>query len=108
MTKTDFERLMKRWADLEAKMRELDATTQRLFNTTLSEFMFEYDDLICEAIATGVGDEAEWVSYFAFERYFDLSEPCVWNIQGDEIPTSTWGEIYDMIVNEREGADNGN
>ena len=98
--KNMFVNLMTRWASLNDDIDAAENALSKIFTIGDNVAHYKFDELVCDAIAAGVGDEADWVSYFAFERGFDLSEECVWDANHNVTPTRTWGEVYDLIVED--------
>ena len=60
-----------------------------------------YEELMVEFIELALNDDEQWTSYFAWERGFDLSEPCVMDSNNNFIPTDTWGAVYDLIRGDK-------
>ncbi len=98
MTKQQYVNLMQRFAALDSAVSELDDVAYRLFDSGFGAFFSEFEALICDAIEAGMEDGESWTCYFAFERDFNLGEDCVEAEDGSVIPTHTWEQVYDLIM----------
>ena len=98
ITKEMFVQLIKEWKELIDKVDEVDDVVYKHFGVSLGEMFCQYDAMVCAALSAAVDDKDDWVSYFAFERNFNLDEPCVMDNDGKDIPTGTWEQVYDLIT----------
>ena len=100
ITKKQFTELMEKWKALETRFDEIDRALYDLCGASFGEVWWDWSGLVSDVMKAAMEDHNDWVSYFASEREFDLSKDCVYDPGGNVIPTSTWDEVYDMIVKE--------
>ena len=100
ITKKQFTELMEKWKALETRFDEIDRVLHDLCGASFGEMWWDWSGLVSNAMEAAMENHNDWVSYFAYEREFDLSEDCVYDPDDNVIPTSTWEEVYDMIAKE--------
>ena len=103
LTKEAFVNIMEIWASLNDDIDKLDSVVNELFGGSVWEPFYRFDDLVERTLHDCMDDRDDWVAYFAFERGFDLSKPCVEDAEGNTIDTSTWGAVYDLIMEDKHG-----
>ena len=102
ITREQYIEMMTKYAQYQNDMDEL--------NRTLSRFDSEcqigcaIEDMFIQAVEAALDDKDSWTSYFVWERGCELDEPCVSNDGGvTYVDTSDWGQIYDLIMRDRDG-----
>lgn len=101
LTKSQFALLMTKWQIAEEKIERANQLVYEMFGGSVDEITNELEELVCDVMRVAMDDKQEWIPYFAFERGFDLSKPCVYEEDGTTIPTETWVDVYNLIADSR-------
>lgn len=105
LTKQQFALLMTKWQIAEEQIERANAIIYDVLGGSVDGIVNEMEDLVCSVMMAAMDDRCEWIPYFAYERCFDLSEPCAFEEDGTPIPTETWVDVYKLITESREPDD---
>ena len=105
LTKAQFALLMTKWQIAEEKIERANELVYQMFGGSVDEITNELEELVCDVMRVAMDDKQEWIPYFAFERGFDLSQPCVYEADGAVTPTETWVDVYRLIVESHDPED---